>query len=138
MAVEFKTIKRSEARLNLTPLIDVIFQLLVFFMLTSSFIHPSINMELPRADLGGQTNKDRKIILSLTKDGQVFLNSDQSSIASLPEELRAELVKNNDKSVYLKSDKEVSYNSFFEIIEIATKAGAANFHLVHEAKNVTE
>lgn len=132
MAVNFTRVRSKDSSINLTPLIDVLFQLLIFFMLTSTFLYPSVNMDLPKAKTGSGAKNIQRVIVSVTKDGQIFLNSKEISNEALPVELKAELEKSVDKAVYFRADKKVFYEKFFEVMQLSTKVGASHFHLIHE------
>ena len=132
MAVEFAKAESGDLQLNLTPLIDIIFQLLVFFMLSSTFLYPSVDMDLPKSELGTGQKKDQRIVVSMTEGKDVFLNSKSVSFADLPAVLKTEIEQSKDKAVYFRADKKVYYENFFEIMELATKAGAEHFHLIHQ------
>ena len=132
MAVSFATKRLEPATINLTPLIDVIFQLLIFFMLSSTFIYPSVNMDLPKGEVGEGAQSDQQVVISVDNEGDLFLNKSKVTLETLSIRLKEELVKVSDKSVYFRADKKMPYEDFFKIMQISTKSGAAHFHLIHE------
>jgi len=135
MAISFTHHKVEPASLNLTPLIDVIFQLLIFFMLSSTFIYPSIGLDLPKGEVKEGVQNDQHLVLSMNKDSQLFLNQELVSIENLAGVLKVELEKAKDKSVYFRADKQLAYDQFFQVMQISTKSGAAHFNLIHEPEN---
>jgi biopolymer transport protein ExbD len=65
---------KVQVTLDLTPLIDVIFQLLIFFLLTASFITtPNLGVELPKASAKASTTQQRDLIVVVTRDGKIQL-----------------------------------------------------------------
>ena len=63
---------KAPVMLDLTPLIDVIFQLLIFFLLTASFITtPNLGVELPKASAKASTTQQRDLMVIVTRDGRV-------------------------------------------------------------------
>ena len=74
--------RKPQMRMEMTPLIDCIFQLLIFFMLSSTFLTPSIRLSLPTAAAAGPP-RGQQIIITLDADGQVFLNKQPSSFEQL-------------------------------------------------------
>ena len=72
----------SSAALNLTPLIDVVFQLLVFFLLTSAFISTGITVELPDAETG-EAGDETTLAISLDAEGAIFVGSEEVSLEAL-------------------------------------------------------
>ena len=81
---------RRPVTLDLTPLIDCIFQLLVFFLLTASFITtPNMGVELPKASTKADASERRDLIVVVTRDGKIQLNNKTLSSGNLLKELRA-------------------------------------------------
>ena len=65
--------KKPNLSIDLAQLIDVVFQLLVFFMLTSTFASPAIKMILPKAKAVESVDVER-IVVSINEDGLIFIN----------------------------------------------------------------
>jgi len=135
MAISLTRNNAELLTLNLTPLIDVIFQLLIFFMLSSSFIYPSINLDLPKGEVAEGTQTEQHLVLSMNEKRELFINQRKINLDNLSQELKTELAKVEDKAVYFRADKKLSYEDFFKIMQISTKSGAANFHLIHEPES---
>ncbi|HDM37751.1 MAG TPA: biopolymer transporter ExbD, partial [Candidatus Omnitrophica bacterium] len=87
--VTFKSrlqIKRKT--MELTPLIDVVFLLLIFFMLTSSFIsQPGIKINLPKA-LTGQLLQQDTLVLTITEDNRIYFNNKRILFKELKDKLK--------------------------------------------------
>lgn len=127
--MEFPRRPRRRSNIELTPLIDVVFQLLVFFLLTSSFVQPSLRLDLPSG--GAQDEADpTPIVLDIDGDGNLALDGRSIERARLREELEAALA-NGSGAVRLSGDKRMSYGIFVEALDAARAAGAAHFDLVH-------
>lgn len=119
-----------EDTVELTPLIDVIFQLLVFFMLTSTFMLPTIDLSLPR--LGGETQVvDRKDIprLEVDSSGQIRLNG--QPINCLINDLKDGILEND---VRLFIDEATPYSSIASILKDLASIGVGNIQFVYEEK----
>ncbi len=72
-----------------SSLTDVIFQLLIFFMLTASFVsHNGIKVELPKASEGTPPPNQEQITISITNDNRIFVNNDESSIQLLRQKIQ--------------------------------------------------
>lgn len=117
--------------MDLAPLIDIVFQLLIFFMLTSTFSNPSIKMLLPRASTQ-ETAEREQIVISITQSGEIFLNDERKSLESLRPDLERVLQKNPEKSVYIRGDQEMPYKYFVEMVDLAKQAGAQQVNIVHK------
>jgi len=131
MSVEFQRNKGSQPSLNLTPLIDVIFQLLVFFMLTSSFTYPALRLDLPRAESKEPAKQTQAFVLSLDASDQLYLNRKPITIGTLAEELQRAFAEVEAPIVHFRGDAKVPYARFVDLMQAVGEAGAAGFYLIH-------
>jgi len=114
-------------------LTDIVLLLLIFFLLTSSFVvQPGIKVKLPKA-ASGQQDDSNKIFLTVTKREQIFLNQKQISRDQLGTKLRKLLQKNPEKLVVIRADKNLSLEATIRIVDIAKLAGAEKFMIATEA-----
>ena len=123
--------RRPSIRMELSPLIDCIFQLLIFFMLSSTFLTPAIQLTLPSATAGTSQN-DLEIIITLNKDGDVYLNNTQTSLISLQAELQRMLTETEHKSVTIRGDQNMPYSAFLDALDIAKRSGAIHVNVAHQ------
>ncbi len=113
--------KKISVELNIAPLIDVVFQLLVFFALTSYFVaNPGIEVSLPGAESTVDVQKQHTIVF-ITKEGSVFCNSKKVEPAALRNMLQA--LPSHSKTVILKSDESVSLGLVVKVIDSIKQAG---------------
>ncbi|MEW8251868.1 MAG: biopolymer transporter ExbD, partial [Candidatus Thiodiazotropha sp.] len=104
MEYEFK--RRSSHVLNLTPLIDIVFLLLVFFMLTAHFIEDqAIDIQLPEAQTSQPSAEDDTVEIVLLPNGDLLLDGEAANLESLEERLRGALHAPNKRFVRLKGDQ---------------------------------
>jgi biopolymer transport protein ExbD len=134
MPIKFKTSKENIHTMNLTSLIDVIFLLLVFFVMTSSFQSPAIHVNLPKADLVNQPNSKEENLLVISSDNQYYLNSELVAKEQIVSKLSAKFINNQEKSLAIKADQLVSYSTIFEALEFAKKAGVEKYNLLYDEK----
>ena len=123
--------RRPSIRMELSPLIDCIFQLLIFFMLSSTFLTPAIQLTLPSATAGTSQN-DLEIIITLNKDGDIYLNNAQTSLISLQTELQRMLTETEHKSVTIRGDQDMPYSAFLDALDIAKRSGAVHVNVSHQ------
>jgi biopolymer transport protein ExbD len=118
---------------DITPLLDVVFQLLLFFILTSALIQPSIELELPESN---QTNEslEADLVISADKEGQVFFNDRLVRPEDIEDALRSFAAQNSKGNVILRVDSAASYGRFFSILDASRSAGIKNLHLAYEEK----
>ena len=123
--------RRPSIRMELSPLIDCIFQLLIFFMLSSTFLTPAIQLTLPSATAGTSQN-ELEIIITLSKEGDVYLNNMKTSLISLKSELQRRLTESNHKSVTIRGDQNMPYSAFLDTLDIAKRSGAVHVNVAHQ------
>jgi biopolymer transport protein ExbD len=110
--------------LNVTSLIDVLFLLLIFFMISTTFLStPAIKLELPKAK-NADAVRQEPLVVYVDADGTLFLNDEPVDVAVLPGALKDKLLANDDKAVILKADSRVTHGSVVEIMDIVKGAGA--------------
>lgn len=123
--------RRPSIRMELSPLIDCIFQLLIFFMLSSTFLTPAIQLTLPSATAGTSQN-ELEIIITLSEEGDVYLNNTKTSLISLKSELQRMLTESNHKSVTIRGDQNMPYSAFLDALDIAKRSGAIHVNVAHQ------
>ena len=106
---------------------DIVFLLLIFFLLTSSFVvQPGIKVQLPKATPTPVDNEG-KIFLTITNDGNIFLNEEQLDKNELGNQIRQLLLKNASLVVVIQADKRITLEKAIEVIDIVKLAGAEKF-----------
>lgn len=123
--MEFEGLRRSNYIPNLTPLIDIVFLLLIFFMLTSHFVRDeSIAIELPKAESGKEIDDDDVLALVINKQGETLLQGKIVALDNLETQLRLLLQNRDKKSVTLRGDRNTNLEQTVALLDIARKAGA--------------
>ena len=122
--------RRPQMKMEMSPLIDCIFQLLIFFMLSSTFLTPSIPLSLPTAAAGGPP-QGPQVIITLDAEGQVFLNKQPSSFEQLEGQLRELLSESSDRVVTIRADQQMTYQHFVRALDIAKRSGAEHVNIAH-------
>ena len=112
---------------SVSSLTDIVMLLLIFFLLSSSFVtQPGIKVQLPKAETG-ETPHDQNITITITEKGQLFLNSKQVTLETLGQRLDAALRANKDRVVVIRADKSVTLQNTVQVIDIAKAVGANRF-----------
>jgi biopolymer transport protein ExbD len=124
--------KRPTLSIDMAPLIDVVFLLLIFFMLTSNFVPPSVPLTLPKAS-SSAPSEATKLIVSLDQNGQISISDQIIPDADFESALRSALEQNSTTAVHFRGDTSVDYGVFLKLISRARNAGANQFHLVHDS-----
>lgn len=121
--MEFERRKRASIHLNIAPLIDVVLLLLIFFMLSSHFIMlPGLKIELPSAATA-KVEPEEEVIISITKEGALYLNGKETSLKSLPTLLKEKISKTQRKAVTLRADESIPLGFGVKVMDIARSVG---------------
>ena len=103
--------------INILPMIDVIFAILTFFIISSLYLIKleTIPLNLPRASTSS-ISKDEFINVSISSNEKIFLNSEEVGLKSLNQELQKINIQNN-KKVIISGDKDVDYGRIIEVLD---------------------
>jgi biopolymer transport protein ExbD len=123
--------RRPGLRMELSPLIDCIFQLLIFFMLSSTFLTPSIKLTLPTAEAGSVSSSD-KIMVTLSNDDTIYINKQQVTFETLGPEIRKLLQDSDEKIITIRGDSDINFSAFVRALDIAKRNGAVNVNIAHQ------
>lgn len=132
MAFKIIRAKRPAVNIDMTPMIDCVFQLLVFFMLSSSFITPAIKLALPEAAKLDET-EPLELAVTMTAAGELYVNHEKCTLETLELTLRPLVAKSDHKVVTFRGDKTLHYELFVKALEAAKAAGAVSFDVAHQA-----
>ena len=120
--------KKKRFEIDMAPLIDVVFLLLIFFMLTFAIQGQGLAISLPE---GEETQKEEKdIIVKIDRNNNLHQNDQQIEIDSLKSILSEELLGRADKLVVIDSAPRVKYDLFARVLDISREAGAENFSII--------
>ena len=131
--LELLTPAKKRKWLDLTPMIDVVFLLLIFFMLTSIYAKPMMPVSLPESETS-TVQEEPEITLGINSEGSLSLNSQNITIDQLYERLSGLLDKHSEKNIRLIADKQIHFGLVINVMDIAKKAGADNIAVVTEKK----
>lgn len=127
--------KPKKAILNITPLIDVLFILIIFFVVSSTFLEqPGIKLELPKAQTG-ESQRVEKLVLYISTDEKLFLNNTQIEIDDLGDKLQQLMPESSDKSLIINADKGVPHGLVVQVMDIARGNGVKKLVIATEQKN---
>lgn len=114
---------RRKTAINITSLIDVIFMLLLFFMISSTFLEqPGIKLELPAAKTEAVA-EPQEYVLTVDRQGGLFLNRQAVDLDGLEAAIRGVLPKMKDAALVLKADQEISHGLVVRVMDLAKRGG---------------
>jgi biopolymer transport protein ExbD len=122
--------ERRRARIEIIPLIDVTFLLLVFFIYISLFmsINQGIPLQLPYAETGELKQADR-LEVSVNQEGQIFLDQAPVPTGAFVRTIRDRIGVRGTKQVSLRGDGEVDYERIVEVLDLMRSAGVVKVTL---------
>ena len=127
--MDFEGRARIHSHLDIAPLIDIVFLLLVFFMLTSTFMVPeAIELELPDSKTASATDATPVVVL-LDKAGQLALNGENIKLEKLKQKLKPLLVAGDEPAIILKSDARTEVQVLIIVMDEIREAGGTNISL---------
>lgn len=131
LAMQFEGRRRTSHVPNLTPLIDIVFLLLVFFMLTSHFVRDEVlNIDLPEADSGEALDEPQQIEIIINEAGEYLIHSEIVTLEALELLLIEELKEQKEKVVRIRGDENVDLGIAIGAFDAARKAGASGVDIV--------
>jgi biopolymer transport protein ExbD len=119
--------------IGLTPLIDVVFQLLLFFMLTSTFAAPAMEIALPRMDAAAPAEEAEQVTVGLDSAGRLQVDGSEVTEAGLGRALEASMTRAGTRAVFLRADGDVPYEKVLQLMRSLGEAGCAHINFVYEA-----
>ncbi|HWX77617.1 MAG TPA: protein TolR [Candidatus Acidoferrales bacterium] len=118
------------SQINVTPLVDVMLVLLVIFMVTAPIIQQGVQVNLPQAKGGAIPGTEELLVVTIAKNGKVYLNDNVMSLEELGQKLRAIKKLQADKQVYLRADQDVRYGIVMKTIAEIKQAGIERLGMV--------
>jgi biopolymer transport protein ExbD len=129
----FRKRKKESMHIELTPLIDAIFILLIFYMLSSNFLKPIIQIRLPVIEYREKKEVESNINVTVDKNKKIFVNGSLVTFQELEKNI-ATIIINNDKetNIIFSGDKSIEYDLFLQITSIFKSLGIQNIALENE------
>lgn len=132
MAVDFSSQRDGTtiSQINVTPLVDVMLVLLVIFMVTAPIIQQGVQVNLPQAKAGAIPGREEQLVVTIARNGKIFLNDNAMTLAELGQKLRAIHQLQQSKEVYLRVDQDVRYGVVVKTIAEIKQAGIEKLGMV--------
>lgn len=116
--------RRIDIIVDVTPLIDVVFLLLIFFMITTTFINsPGIEVELPKAAYSDSQAQPSDITVAINGDGELVYQHKRVSLEELSALLESKVVENPHATVIVQADEKVFHGLVVRVMDIAKAVG---------------
>ena len=113
-------------QIDIAPLIDIMFQLIIFFMLTSNFIaDQGIRVNLPRADSGERVRQEDRVAILISAEGVVYSDDRVYTLKGL----RSYLRELKDRAVFIRADRRVSLGRVVEVWDLCRELGISKISI---------
>jgi biopolymer transport protein ExbD len=132
MSLKPRKRKRYQIQAPLTSLIDIVFLLLIYFLLTTNFmVDEGIKIKLPQAKAAAPQTQE-EITIYVDKDGRAYLMNKETPLNILFEQLKEMIGGQKDKLVVIRADRAVILNKAVKVMDLAKAAGAGRLCLATE------
>jgi biopolymer transport protein ExbD len=114
--------------LDLTPIIDMVFNLLIFFLIASSFqqVEREMNIALPQASASGPLSTAlREIVVNVGSDGRIVVNARETSLTDLAAMIQGAVKANPTQKVSVRGDRNAAYGGVAGVLDVCKQSGVA-------------
>ena len=133
--MRFRRAKLEEPGLGIAPLIDIVFLLLIFFMVTSHFdVASGVRIELPKVAGTTHDQRESKVTIIIDKDGQSYLEGEKIDMKGLGERLRTLVQEKNEVHLVLQADKDSRHGVVVQAMDVAKTAGVRSIVIAAQWK----
>jgi biopolymer transport protein TolR len=126
---------RPLSEINVTPFVDVMLVLLIIFMVAAPLMQQGIDVDLPQTTTQPLRVKDEPLILTVKKEGNVYLGRQEIPIAELQAKLATIFEGKDSREIYLRADKDAPYGIVAKAMGAARNAGANKMGMVTEPEH---
>ena len=115
--------EQEEVSLSMTPLIDCVLLLLIFYIVTTSFVDREIDLQLPESDASAVPEEKKKFTIELGREGELALNGKPATLETIDAAIALEAAADNIQSVEIRADRFVIHGKVVEVLGIVKKHG---------------
>ena len=122
--MKFYSKPRRTPTIIIVALIDILVVLLIFFMVTTTFIRqPAVQITLPKSKTGKEFKREQGLVLTVSPEGKMFLNTQPVAADQLVDRLRAAKVQNPNIVVEMRADQKTTLDVIIAVVDAANQAG---------------
>jgi biopolymer transport protein TolR len=118
------------ADINVIPLVDVLLVLLIIFMVAAPISIGGINIDLPTSKARGTLTDEDRVILTVTKDGDFWMDKSKIPASALSEKLKAMYQHRERKEIFIRADRGVVYSAVIDAMSAAKVAGVVKISML--------
>lgn len=125
--------RQKDMGIEMGPLMDIVFILLIFFVVTSSFTRETgVDVTKPEAQTASQLEKEN-LLIAITREGTIHMNERQVDLASLQDILKQSLAKTPDREAVVIADKGSETGVLVQVIDVCNLAGVKKVSIAAQA-----
>ena len=128
---------KAMSDINVTPMVDVMLVLLVVFMITAPLLTAGVPVDLPKTSAAQLTGQDEPLVVSVDKNGKVYLQDTEIADDALGARLEAITNNRKDARIFVRGDRSLAYGRIMEVMGIVNSAGFTKVALVAEIPGET-
>ncbi len=133
--MRFQTRNRDDVQLDVTPLVDVVFLLLIFFMLSTTLsVNPGIKVDLPKASAQQVKRKKATVRVAIEASGRIYADGKKTSLKKLDGIFSVLAKKDPDTLVIIEADKKVYHGVVVKVMDAAKTSGLNKLAIATEPK----
>ncbi len=121
-----KSSKKPYDEINITPMLDLAYVLLVIFIIMTTAAVQGIKVDLPTASAAQSLSQHKTKVISVSNDGTVNLDAVPVSMAELESDLRGDLAQDPQTPVILRGDRTVQYDRIMQVLDLCSRVGVAS------------
>jgi biopolymer transport protein TolR len=123
---------RPMSEINVTPMVDVMLVLLIIFMVAAPLLTVGVPVDLPKTNAATINDQDEPLVISIAKDGKLYLQDTEIPLDSLVPRLNAITNNKPDTRVYVRGDRAIDYGRVMEVMGTVSAAGFSKVALIAE------
>jgi len=123
---------RPMSDINVTPMVDVMLVLLIIFMVAAPLLTVGVPVDLPKTSAATMNDQDEPLVISIDKEGKLYLQDTEVPLDSLVPRLTAITSNKPDTRVYVRGDRSIQYGRIMEVMGTVSAAGFNKVALIAE------
>ena len=130
-----KVQKKDSGLLDITPIVDTVFNLLIFFALSLNFISvPGIRVNLPQSGAQEIAREKRDLRVVVTANNRLYIDEREMTPSGLADQFRKAARSSRETQVLIQADEQVSHGKVVEVMDLARAAGLSRLAIVTQPK----
>lgn len=132
--MEFERRRRRHSHIDVAPLVDVVFNLLLFFVITYNVVaDPAVKIRLPESKTA-DSQAEEQVVIALSREGQAYLGEKAVQVEELPPLVQEALKQCKEPSVKIKADQEVPVSLLLRVVDAVKLSGCSTFSIATEKR----